>query len=111
MHTTLLEDFVVASNSDNRIEAFYIDTETSTVMHTWQLEPGNPASWSSPEPLHGTNSSGGGSNTSLTGAHRVEATTDTDGQIHVVTSTSDNTYYVCYQTPGAWNGWFEIKQK
>ena len=101
-----MEDYVIAINSDNRVEAFYID-ENSTVMHTWQLNSEDKTVWSKPNSLYGTvpNSSG-----NLTNALRVEADTDSNGQIQVIVFTKDNKYQTCYQTPGAWNGWFEIKQ-
>ena len=101
-----MEDYVIATNSDNRVEAFYID-ENATVMHTWQVSPSNKTVWSKPNALFGT---APGSNGPLTNATRVEATTDTSGQIQVVAYTRENKYFTCYQTPGNWNGWFEITQ-
>ncbi len=101
-----MENFVIATNSDNRVEAFYID-DNFTVMHTWQLDPANKTSWSKPNSLYGTSQD---SNGSLTNALRVEAVTDSNGQIQVVAYTQDNKYFTCYQTPGFWNGWFEITQ-
>ena len=36
--------------------------------------------------------------------------TDENGQIQILAFTKDNKYYLCYQTPGFWNGWIEITQ-
>ena len=104
-----MEDFVIATNSDNRVEAFYIDS-TSTVMHTWQLNPSDKTKWSAPNQLFGTNPNTGGTNQPLTNASRIEACTDENGQIQILAFTKDNKYYLCYQTPGFWNGWIEITQ-
>jgi hypothetical protein len=101
-----MENYVIATNVDNRVEAFYI--EKSTVMHTWQLDTDNPTLWSAPNTL---TASRGDNQSPLTNALRVEATTNSNGQIHVVAYTTDGKYYTCYQTPGAWNGWAEIIQK
>jgi len=102
-----MEDYVIATNSDGRVEAFYID-ENSTVMHTWQKSSSNKTDWSLPQALTNTTSN---PRKPLTNATRVEATTDSNGQIQVVAYTSDNKYYTCYQTPGLWNGWFQITQQ
>lgn len=102
-----MENFVIATNSDNRVEAFYVD-DNSTVRHTWQQE--SKTEWSAGQQLFGTNPDNGGSNEPLTNASRVEACTDEDGQIQVVAYTTDGKYFICYQTPGFWNGWFEITQ-
>jgi hypothetical protein len=102
-----MENYVIATNSDGRVEAFYID-ENSTVMHTWQINPGNKLDWSAPQPLFGTEPN---SNGPLNNATRVEATTDANGQIQVVAYTTENQYLTCYQTPGFWIGWFEICQQ
>ncbi len=107
-----MENYVIATNSDSRVEAFYIDV-TGTVMHTWQLDPTNKMAWSTAIPLFGT-CPRGGSNQPLTDATRVEACTNENGQIQVVAYTKEGgqygTYYTCYQTPGFWNGWSKIIQ-
>jgi len=95
-----MENYVIATNSDNRVEAFYI--ENGIVMHTWELN--NKLLWSAPNPL--TNGNG----QPLRNAIRVEATTDMQGQIQVVAYCNDNNFYICFQTPGAWNGWDKITQ-
>ena len=65
-----MQDYVIASNSDDRVEAFYID-DNGTVVHTWQLDPSDKTKWSAAIPL--TNQKGG---KALTGATRVEACTN-----------------------------------
>lgn len=102
-----MENFVIATNLDLRVEAFYIDA-AGTVMHTWQVEPGNRRVWSAPNPLFGTVP---GSNGPLNNAVRVQATTDRQGQIQVVAYTKDNQYFTCYQEGNAWLGWFQIEQQ
>lgn len=108
-----MEDYVIATNSDNRVEAFYID-ERGTVMHTWQLDPSNKTQWSAPNELFGTNTNSPNGNQPFTNATRVQACTDEKGQIQVVAYTKEGgeygTYYTCYQTPGHWNGWYKIEQ-
>ncbi|MGB2063905.1 MAG: hypothetical protein ACPHUL_02065 [Marinomonas gallaica] len=108
-----MENYVIATNADSKVEAFYID-ESGTVMHTWQLEDSSKTKWSKPQPLQGTCSQTG-SNEPLTNATRVEACTNPNGQIQVVAYTKeggkDGTYYICYQTPGFWNGWNKITQE
>ncbi len=102
-------DYCIATNSDTRVEAFYIEDD-GIVQHTWQLTAGDKTSWNKGGPLYGTNPQGGGSNQNLTNAIRVQATTDDKGQIQVIACTQDFKYYTCYQTPGYWNGWFAITQ-
>ena len=110
-----MKDFSIATNHDNRIEAFYIG-KGGTVMHAWQLDSGDKTSWSSSEKLFGVNSTG--SNLPLTGATDVEACTDSNGQIHVIAHTKDSadgmnkTFHTCYQVPegGVWHGWYKIVQ-
>lgn len=97
-----MEDFVIATNSDGRVEAFYI--ENGTVMHTWQINGNDKLVWSQPGALTSTKEA----RIPLTNATRVEACTGLDGQIQVVAFTADNQYKICYQTPGVWNGWFDI---
>ncbi|NQY31448.1 MAG: hypothetical protein HRT69_18525 [Flavobacteriaceae bacterium] len=101
-----MEDYVIAINSDGRVEAFYID-ENSTVMHVWQLKSSNKTVWSQPRPLFDPSSN---PNSALTNATRVSAATGRDGQIQVVAYTRENKYFTCYQESGTWNGWFEITQ-
>ncbi len=99
-----MNDFVLATNGDGRLEAFYV--EDSTVKHTWQLSPSDPLSWSNPGPLYGENSS------PLSNVTHVGACTSEDGFIHVVARTSDGSYYLCSQVENAgnWQGWFSITQ-
>ena len=102
-----MEDFVIATNGDGRVEAFYIDGQ-GTVMHTWQMNPANKLVWSAPNALFGTTPDSDGP---LNNAKRVEACTDRNGQIQVVAFTADGKYMTCFQTPGYWNGWFAIEQQ
>jgi hypothetical protein len=102
-----MENFVIATNGDGRVEAFYIG-ENGTVMHTWQVDPGNKTVWSAPTALFGTS---GNSNGPLENVVRVEADSGMRGQIQVVAYTREGKYYTCYQTPGAWAGWLEIEQQ
>ena len=103
-------DFVISTNSDGRVEAFYID-DTSTVMHTWQENEGEKLVWSKANALYGTAANSPNDNKPLTNVMRVETCTDLKGQIQVIAVTKDFKYYICYQTPGFWNGWYEIEQK
>ena len=98
-----MEDFVIASNNENRVEAFYI--QEGTVMHTAQINPGNKLKWSAPAPLIGGNSHG-----PLNNATRVEACTDAQGMIQVVAVTGNGAYVTCIQTQGGWEGWSQIEQ-
>jgi sugar lactone lactonase YvrE len=102
-----MDNFVIATNLDSRVEAFYVD-ETGTVMHTWQLESGNRQIWSAPNALFGT---APGSNGPLRDAVRVQATTGREGQIQVVAYTKANQYFICYQRGNEWFGWFQIQQQ
>ncbi|MBM6550158.1 hypothetical protein [Marinomonas ostreistagni] len=107
-----MENYVIATNAENKLEAFYID-ESGTVMHTWQLDTASKTDWSKPQPLLGT-CNRSGSNEPLEGAVRVEACTDHNGLIQVVAYKSEGgegAYYICYQTPGFWNGWTKITQE
>jgi len=101
-----MENFVIATNADLRVEAFYTDA-AGTVMHTWQIEPGNKQLWSAPRELYGTYP---GSNGPLNNAVRVQATTDAQGQIQVIAYTKENQYFTCFQVGGVWHGWFPIQQ-
>lgn len=100
-----MENFVIATNADGRVEAFYI--ENGVVMHIWQLEPGNKQAWSAPNALYSNKP--GEEPTPLANATRVEACTGLNGQIQVVAFTADNEYMICFQTEGFWNGWFAIE--
>lgn len=102
-----MNNFVIATNSDGRVEAFYID-EANMVAHTWQVEAGNKLIWSEAEALFGTAE---GSTGPLTEAVRVAATTDNEGQVQVVALTKTEEYFICYQIGGVWNGWFKIEQQ
>ncbi|MCH2194749.1 hypothetical protein [Kordia sp.] len=102
-----MNNFVIATNSDGRVQAFYVD-EAKNVAHTWQIEAGNKLVWSQAEVLFGV---AGGSREPLNGAVRVAATTDLRGQIQVVALTEAGEYFTCYQTGGVWNGWFKIEQQ
>ena len=102
---TIEHNFSVASNSDSRMEAFFIKTDdNNTVYHTWQIAAGNALSWSHPVAL--TDGRGGAA---LSGVLRVEASTDMNGNIRVIAFTSERKFQTCYQTAGyAWHGWQEI---
>ncbi|MEM6721354.1 MAG: hypothetical protein AAF611_18645 [Bacteroidota bacterium] len=102
-----MENFVIATNADLRVEAFYIDAE-GTVMHTWQLQPGNKQVWSAPNALFGT---APGSNGPLQNAVRVDAATDRQGQIQVVAYTREGQYFICFQEGTVWRGWLPIEQQ
>ncbi|WP_430409184.1 hypothetical protein [Kordia sp.] len=102
-----MNNFEIATNSDGRVEAFYID-EANMVAHTWQIEPGNKLIWSEANVLYGTAE---GSNGPLENAVRVSATTNLNGQIEVVALTKSGAYFICYQINGVWNGWFQIEQQ
>jgi hypothetical protein len=102
-----MENYVIATNSDNRIEAFYI--EEGVVKHAWQKTAENATQWTEAIDLYSMNG-GAGNGQPLTNATRIEACTNTDGQIHVVAFTTEGKYFTAYQTPGAWNGWLEIIQ-
>lgn len=95
-----MENFVIATNGDGRIEAFYID-ESNTVMHTWQIEPNNKFIWSLPAVL----------SNGLPNVARVEATADVRGQIQVVAYVKEGKYFTCFQEQGVWSNWLEIEQQ
>jgi len=97
-----MEDYTLAVNTDTRAEAFYIGSD-GIVMHTWQLAAGNKTAWTSPNPLTGD------TGTQLANAVRVESSYGSSG-IQVVAYTKDGKYYICYQTPGQWLGWYQITQ-
>ncbi|MGH1383984.1 hypothetical protein [Kordia sp.] len=102
-----MNNFVIATNSDERVEAFYID-EAKMVAHTWQIESGDKLVWSQASALYGTAE---GSTGPLNNAARVAATTNGEGQIQVVAVTEAGEYFICYQIGGVWNGWFQIEQQ
>ena len=102
-----MNNFVIATNLDGRVEAFYID-EANMVAHTWQVEAGNKLVWSEASALFGTAE---GSNGPLKEAVRVAATTNGEGQIQVVAVTKAEEYFICYQVDGIWNGWFKVEQQ
>ncbi|WP_420572805.1 hypothetical protein [Kordia sp.] len=102
-----MNNFVIATNSDGRVEAFYID-EAKNVAHTWQVEAGNKLVWSQAEALFGIR---GESTGPLNGAVKVAATTDLKGQIQVVAVTEAGEYFICYQVEGVWEGWLKIEQQ
>ncbi|WP_298419808.1 hypothetical protein [uncultured Kordia sp.] len=102
-----MNNFEIATNSDGRVEAFYID-EANMVAHTWQVEAGNKLVWSEASALYGTVE---GSTGPLKEAVRVTATTNNEGQIQVVALTKTEEYFICYQVDGVWNGWFKIEQQ
>ncbi len=98
-----MENFVIATNTDGRVEAFY--TEDNKVYHTWQLNPNNKTAWSQGVELSGTNGT-------LSGVNRISVASNLNGKIQVVAYSNDDKYYICYQTVnGPWTGWFEINQQ
>ena len=102
-----MNNFVIVTNLDGCVEAFYID-EANMVAHTWQVQAENKLIWSEAEALFGTAE---GSTGPLTEAVRVAATTDRYGQIQVVALTKSKEYFICYQIGSVWNGWFKIEQQ
>ena len=102
-----MNNFEIATNSDGRVEAFYVDA-ANMVAHTWQVEAGNKLVWSQAEALYGT---AGGSNRPLENVVRVSATTNREGQIQVVALTKAEEYFICYQIGNVWCGWFQIEQQ
>jgi len=99
-----MNNYSIAANSDGRIEAFFI--VNGTVMHTWQKQSNNELDWSTPLALGGNPTGPSLPSTPV----EVECCNDLQGQIHVIVVTSNGNIYTCYQTPGAWNGWFQITQ-
>ncbi len=100
-----MEDFVVASNKDGRIEAFYI--KNGSTYHTWQKSPSSYTDWTKEYSLVGALPGG-------SSAVRIEACLNrASGQIHVVVFASNGKYYTTYQSAnsaGGWVAWEQITQ-
>ncbi|WP_272149825.1 hypothetical protein [Tenacibaculum aiptasiae] len=101
-----MENYVIATNQDGRVEAFYI--EENIVMHTWQLKKDDKTIWSKPNYLFSNNN--GQLGQPLRNAIKVDATSDMNGYIQVVACTQDGSCFTCYQNADGWFGWDLITQ-